>query len=132
MHPARIMAALILVASVLVIQEPEHAVASTAGLFRHELELPVKGRSRRVTRREFVRPNETLVLFDEEGPGCVFHWWLTYSRSKKDIRDRAHDMRIRVYYDGSQAPDFDVSLAQFFSILLDKKIFPVDNAAIKV
>ena len=45
-------------------------------LFHAELELPVRGKSQRVTRRPNVAPGETAVLFDEEGPGCIHHWWL--------------------------------------------------------
>ncbi|MFC1736059.1 DUF2961 domain-containing protein [Candidatus Hydrogenedentota bacterium] len=132
MRLTKVMTTLAVLLCVTVVQQPRHAAASTASLFHRELDLPVKGKSQRVTQRRRIEKGDTLVLFDEEGPGCVLHWWLTYSRKKTDPRDRAHDMRVRIYYDGSESPDVDVTLAQYFSILLERNIYPVDNAAIKV
>ena len=54
-------------------------------LFSRELELPVGGVSKRVTLRSVVRSKERLVLFEEIGPGCILHWWLTYLGSWNEI-----------------------------------------------
>ncbi len=60
-------------------------------LFHAELELPIRGKSQRVTRRPNVASGETAVLFDEEGPGCIHHWWLTYGYKREgDARDPIH------------------------------------------
>ena len=101
-------------------------------LFHKQLELPSRGVTHRITRREIVESDETLTLFEETGPGCLLHWWLTYSFGKSGELDRSHNLRIRIFYDEAEIPAVDVTLAQFFAILLDKPAYPVDSAAIKV
>lgn len=108
--------------------------AQGAALFERELGLPVRGLSQRVTLKPKLAAGKTLVLFDEEGPGCVLHWWLTCSpgKAKGAEHEYIHDLRLRFYYDGQAEPAIDMTLAQFFAILLDHDTFPVDNAAFKV
>ena len=95
-------------------------------LFHTELGLPARGVSRRVTQRKTVAPDETLTLFDEAGPGCVLHWWLTYTPGGESAaRDRAHDLYLRIFYDGEETPAVEVTLAQFFGILLDRDVYTI-------
>ena len=102
-------------------------------LFHAELELPIRGKSQRVTRRPNVVPGETIVLFDEEGPGCIHHWWLTYGyKRESDVRDPIHDLQFCLYCDGGDDPVVDLPLARFFAILFEHDIYPVDSAAIKI
>jgi hypothetical protein len=67
-------------------------------MFHQELQLPHRGKSLRVTRRPMAQPGETLVLFDEEGPGCIMHWWLTHARrNEEDARYPNHDLQLRFF-----------------------------------
>jgi hypothetical protein len=102
-------------------------------LFQAELNLPVRGVSQRVTRRPDIAPGETEVLFNEAGPGCIRHWWLTYTPSEpKAVQDRIHDLRLRVYYDDTDLPGIDLTLGQFFAIMLGQDIYEVHSAALTV
>ena len=103
-------------------------------LFQRELDLPAAGTSQRVTQRPTLTPGETFVLFDEEGPGCIRHWWLTCShgRNRATDADWAHQLRLRFFTDGGTTPSVNLTLAQFFMILLGRDPYTVDNAAIKV
>ena len=103
-------------------------------IFDRELGLPVRGISQRVTiRGQKVVPGQTLVLFDRKGPGCLLHWWLTYSmKNDVDKRDLSHDIQLRIFYDGSETPTVDMTLARFFGLLLDHDVYTLDSAAIKI
>ena len=55
-----------------------------------------------------IRPGETLVLGEIEGPGCIQHIWLTPSgkwRSKI----------LRIYWDGQETPSVECPLGDFFA-----------------
>lgn len=72
-------------------------------------------------------------MFDEAGAGCVRHWWLTYTPAgPKAVRDRIHDLRLRVYYDGADTPAIDTTLGQFFAVMLECDLYPLDSAALTV
>jgi hypothetical protein len=108
--------------------------SADAALFERELNLPVDGISKRVTQRPEIAAGETIHLFNQSGPGCIRHWWLTYSRGRNRATDKdwAHQMRLRFFYDGASEPAIDMTLAQYFMILLEKDVFQIDSAAIKV
>lgn len=98
-------------------------------LFKPELGLPVSGTSKRTTIKANIHPGETLDLFDEPVHGCIFHWWLThYWRDTTMMQD----LKVRLYYDGEQEPTVEVSLAQFFSVLLGKELYHYSNAALNI
>jgi len=102
-------------------------------LFHTELELPIRGKSQRVTRRPEVAPGETGILFDEQKPGCIHHWWLTFGFKREgDPHDPVHDLQLRLYYDGENDPTIDLPLSRFFAILFKHDLYPVDSAAIKI
>jgi hypothetical protein len=111
--------------------------ASGQDLFKFELDLPAKGLSQRATRKISLSPGERIILFNEEGPGCIFHWWLTYAprpeqKSEGQLLDIPHYLRVRIFYDDNSEPDVNISLAQFYSILQGKDLYTVNNAAIKI
>ena len=89
-------------------------------IFKQELGLPVKGTSQRVTQRPVIKPNETFVFFDQAGPGCLLHWWLTCNRGKNPEtgKDWAHQLRLRFFYDGAEKPSINMTLAKFFMIMM--------------
>ena len=102
-------------------------------LFHAELELPIRGKSQRVTRRPNVAPGETAVLFDEEGPGCIHHWWLTYGYKREgDTRDPIHDLQLRLCCDGEDDPTVDLPLARFFAIDHIPCELPVGSSEIRI
>lgn len=102
-------------------------------LFQTELNLPIRGKSQRVTRRPQVAPGQTFILFDEQGSGCIHHWWLTYGfKHEDDPHDPIHDLQLRLYYDGETEPTLDLPLSRFFAILFKHDIYSIDSAAIKI
>ena len=102
-------------------------------LFSEELGLPARGKSMRTTRRPNLDPGDKVVLFDGCGPGCIFHWWICYSiKQDHDVRDPAHDLQLKIYYDGKSNPDVDLPLAKYFGILFDFDVYDMDSAAIKM
>lgn len=105
--------------------------SAVAQLFHRELQLPRTALSERVTRRVNVAPGSTVVLFDEQGPGALLHWWLTYwpNDGQPNV---VQNLQLKIYYDGEAEPTVDVSLAQYFSILLNKDAYMLDNAAVKI
>jgi len=110
-------------------------VCSAQTLFKQELNLPVRGLSQRATTREVIPPGGKYILFEEEGPGCIFHWWMTYSpQSTENRAENFHweEFILKIYYEDEEVPTIDMPLGYFFSILQDKYAYPIDNAAIKV
>lgn len=112
-----------------------NSVAAAGGrLFREELELPARGVSGRVTQRFDIRPGESKILFDESGPGCILHWWMTCNHGKRGDQEleMPHELVLRFYYDDQEQPAVEMTVAQFFSILFEHDVYTIDNAAIKV
>lgn len=64
-----------------------------------------------------VRPGETFVLADIEGPGCIQHIWMTPAG---DYRTTI----LRIYYDGCEQPAVQCPVGDFFaSAYTSKQIF---------
>jgi len=103
-------------------------------LFARQLGLPASGVSQRFTQRPGIWVGKTHVLFDQDGPGCILHWWLTCNNGQnpETKTDWAHQLRLRFFYDGSDKPSVDMTLAQFFMIIQGRDLYSVNNAAIKV
>src|SRR4051794_36507023 len=93
--------------------------AQSAAPFQRELGLPVRGLSQRITLKPKLAGGKSMVLFDEQGPGCIPHWWLTCSpgKAKGAEHEYIHDLRLRFFYDGQLEPAIDMTLAQYFAIL---------------
>ena len=114
---------------------------SFAQVFDRRLSLPIRGKSQRVTHRMSFDPGSTLVLFDQEGPGCILHWWITHTPKREDPLDPPHTLQLRITYDGHSSPTIDMPLAHFFGVLLDKDVYDwkervpnynMNNAALKI
>ena len=100
-------------------------------LFSEELGLPARGKSMRTTRRPNLDPGDKVDLFDGCGPGCIFHWWITNTiKQDHDVRDPAHDLQLKIYYDGKSYPDVDLPLAKYFGILFDLDVYDMGSTAI--
>lgn len=56
-----------------------------------------------------LEPGQELVLADLEGPGVITHLWFTIS--SREARNR---LRLRAFWDGSEAPSIDAPLGLFF------------------
>jgi hypothetical protein len=102
-------------------------------LSERELGLRVRGRSMRATGRPELEPNDTARVFSSDAPGIVRHLCITCGRRRPgDDRDPAYDLRLRVYYDGRQAPTIDLPLATAFGVLFDRDAYQIDSAAIGI
>ena len=80
-------------------------VCSAQTLFKQELNLPVRGLSQRATTREVIPPGGKYILFEEEGPGCIFHWWMTYSpQSTENRAENFHweEFILKIYYEDEE------------------------------
>jgi hypothetical protein len=60
-----------------------------------------------------VGPHETATLFEEEGPGCITHFYAALAFPEvTDYRDAI----IRCYWDGETEPSVEVPLGDFFGL----------------
>lgn len=57
---------------------------------------------------EKIKPGETLVLADIEGPGCIQQIWMTPTG---DYRNTI----LRIYYDGQENPSVESPIGDFFA-----------------
>ena len=74
-----------------------------------------------------IKPGETFVLADIEGPGCIQHMWMTPTG---DYRTTI----LRVYYDGQSQPAVESPIGDFFaSAYTSYKVFaPITSLAVCV
>ena len=74
-----------------------------------------------------IKPGETYVLADIEGPGCIQHIWMTPTG---DYRTTI----LRLYYDGSPQPAVECPIGDFFaSAYTSYKVFaPITSLAVCV
>ena len=93
---------------------------------------PANFRSRRITRRLDIQPGKEVTLFDQDGPGCIRHWWLTFSQNGKKSFDKAEDLILTVKCDGIEEPLIEQPLQTFFGILLDETTYHVESHFLKV
>ena len=63
----------------------------------------------KVSPSRVVKPGETLVLADIDGPGCIRHIWIT-DDTKVDRK-----LIIRFYWDGADKPSVEAPLGDFFA-----------------
>ena len=55
-----------------------------------------------------IKPGETLVLGEIEGPGCIQHIWLTPT-------GKWRSQILRIYWDGQENPSVECPLGDFFA-----------------
>ncbi len=64
-----------------------------------------------------VKPGETVVLCDVEGPGTIRHIWVTVPPARPEVM-RA--ISLAVYYDDAAEPSVHVPLLDFFALPLGR------------
>ena len=75
-----------------------------------------------------IRPGETAVLADTEGPGVIRNMWFTGRVS--------HDLILRIFWDGQGYPSVEAPLSAFFGCAYDEDLtdrdgrYPVLNSAV--
>ena len=89
-----------------------------------------KGRARAVTssdpdfnsnydRRTYVKPGETMVLCDIEGPAIINHIWLTFNDARPNWLEefgsaRPDEIVLRMFWDDGEHPAVEAPLGDFF------------------
>jgi len=76
-----------------------------------------------------MKPGETAVLFDREGPGAVRHWWLTYRLKKTGFTSKGK-LQLRVVAD--ERTTIDQPFDPFFCVMCGEDISPIDSLPIQV
>ena len=62
-----------------------------------------------------VKPGETALLGEIEGPGVIQHIWITVTDKTSDAdRFVLRDLVLRMYWDGEESPSVEVPLGDFF------------------
>ena len=73
-----------------------------------------------------VRPGETKVLMDREGPGAVTHIWMTFLGPEpqgwaRNGSANHQEMLLRIYYDGDPRPGVEAPVGDFFACAFGKR-----------
>ena len=66
-----------------------------------------------------IRPGETVVLADVDGPGTIRHVWMTFMPAPPEVM-RAQ--RLEVFYDGAAEPSVSVPCLDFFGLPLGRPV----------
>ncbi len=100
---------------------PELAAMQALGGIDGPLYLPSIGKARRATSHHPdmasnydawpLPAGETITIMDEDGPGVIQHIWTTIACSEYAW---PRLLRIRVFYDGAEAPSVDCPIGDFF------------------
>lgn len=86
-------------------QEDKSTLSST-----WELNLPEQSVSRRVSRHFYFEGQDTQVLADIKGPGCIRRFWITGVNIGRDVI-------LRIYFDGVEVPYVEAPLTDFFGAM---------------
>jgi hypothetical protein len=67
-----------------------------------------------------AKPGETLVMFDQDGPGIINHIWLTFPESypnwlAPDGGADPSELVLRIYWDNRLEPDVEAPAGDFFA-----------------
>jgi hypothetical protein len=73
-----------------------------------------------------VAPGAKRVVLDAEGPGVVTHMWFTFLGPERqdwaqDGSANHQELLLRVFYDGSDQPSFEVPFGDFFANCFGKR-----------
>lgn len=88
------------------------------------IQLPGDFDTRRITRRGTLKPGEEIEIINVNGPGCIRHFWLTFSLS--------NDIELEIKCDKENKPQVKMKLNQFFGVLLGQKPYRIESAPIKL
>ena len=91
-------------------QHSSHLFRATSAVSRRASSWDRTGRNRDYLT---IQPNETVVLMEHDGPGCVTHFYA--AMILPDVTDY-RDAIIRCYWDGSPHPSVEVPLGDFFGV----------------
>jgi Protein of unknown function (DUF2961) len=91
-------------------QHSSHLFRATSAVSRRASSWDRTGRNRDYLT---VQPNETVVLMEHDGPGCVTHFYA--AMILPDITDY-RDAIVRCYWDRSPIPSVEVPLGDFFGV----------------
>ena len=62
-----------------------------------------------------IKPGETALLGEMEGPGVIEHIWITVTDKTSDAdRFVLRDLVLRMYWDGEETPSVEAPLGDFF------------------
>ncbi|RMF99044.1 MAG: DUF2961 domain-containing protein [Planctomycetota bacterium] len=70
-----------------------------------------------------IKPGESHVLCDIEGPGTIRHIWLTTHQDPKNLRS----LVIRAYWEGQEHPSIECPVGDFFGFA-HGKVMPYQSA----
>jgi len=73
-----------------------------------------------IDRLPFIRPGETVTIFDAEGAGVINHIWLTFNDARPNWFEpegsaNPGELVIRMYWDGATEPAVETPLGNFFA-----------------
>lgn len=69
--------------------------------------------------------NGEKVLFDEQRPGCLYRFWMTFTSASVLTN------QLRFYFDGESSPSIEISVGDFFGGSVSPFLFPlVGDAAV--
>jgi hypothetical protein len=111
------------------------------GAILSDLAKPINGRSMRTTSTKTgengkpiphnsdnsrVKPDESKVVLEAQGPGVVTHMWFTFLGPGKhpwatNGSATHQEMLLRIYYDGREKPDIEVPFGDFFANCFGKR-----------
>lgn len=71
-------------------------------------------------RLAFIKPGETIIIFDVKGPAVINHIWLTFNEARPnwyepDGSANPGELIIRMYWDNASEPAVEVPLGNFFA-----------------
>ncbi|MGQ9809380.1 MAG: glycoside hydrolase family 172 protein [Armatimonadota bacterium] len=75
-----------------------------------------------------VKPGETRVIADLEGPGEIAHIWFTFAPMDKDVLT---NVILRMYWDGEKEPSVESPVGAFFG-LGHGKLYSFDSLPVSV
>jgi len=67
----------------------------------------------------YVDDNGEHVIFDEEGPGCIYNFWFTGQNRQ------LHWGKIRFYFDGEEKPRYESQSRELFTGMKQPFIYPL-------
>jgi hypothetical protein len=73
-----------------------------------------------------LKPGETRVLMDRQGPGAVTHIWMTFlgpepqGWARRGSADH-QEMLLRIFYDGDERPGVEAPVGDFFACAFGKR-----------
>ena len=71
-------------------------------------------------RLQYIRPGDTVVIFDVSGPGVINHIWLTFNEARPNWLEKEGsatpaELVIRMYWDNATEPAVEAPVGDFFA-----------------